>query len=189
MSTIPADALPKVAAVVFLATLTVWFGVLAKQCFKTGPLRIVRLELAPTVASANAFLNAWRTCTPSPGDECPGDWQQRLRKGQAWDTWFICSYAPLCALLCWLAAARFAPVFPELAAAGRALAAAQLVAGALDFLENAAINKMIERGVAETPWPLISTLASSVKWLLLVAFCVYGISAVLYSVIGSSGRG
>jgi hypothetical protein len=145
-------------------------------------------HLLDGVARANAFLEAWRTFTFPPNDSCPGNWKTKLQTGQGWDTWFICSYAPLFALLCWLASAQFAPTLPELGAAGRALAVAHLLAGALDFLENASINKMIEREMAQTPWPLISTTASGIKWLLIFAFFAYGIGAAVHWLAGPHGR-
>ena len=49
---------------------------------------------------------------------------------QAWDTSFICAYAPLFTLLCWLAATHLSVSFPKLSAAGYALAGMQLLAGA-----------------------------------------------------------
>lgn len=168
---LPTARLAQGVAITLLSVMMVWFGALANQCVKGGPLRIVRLELAPTVEAANQFLGAWKSAHPA-------DWQARLQTAQYWDTWFICAYAPLFTLLCWLAAAHFAGRFPELGSAGRVLAAAQLVAGALDFLENAAINKAIARGVAETPWPMVGSTASGVKWALIVAFVALGVAAM-----------
>lgn len=179
---------PKIVAVLVLGVLMVWFGSLAQRPLKGGPLRIVWLELAPTVASANAFLDAWRDFRFPSNDTFKGDWKTRLQTAQAWDTWLICFYAPLFALLCWLAAARFAPVIPMVAVVGRALAGAQLLAGALDFLENAAMNKMIEREMAQTPWPLISATASGIKWLLILAFLAYGAGAAIHWLVVPASR-
>ena len=174
---LPTGRLAQGVAITVLTVMMVWFGTLANQCVKDGPLRIVRLELASTVMSANHFLDTWKSAYPA-------DWQPRLQTAQYWDTWFICAYAPLFTLLCWLAAGHFAGRFPGLGSAGRVLAAGQLVAGALDFLENAAINKAIARGVAETPWPLIGSTASGAKWTLIVAFLVFGLAAVGDWVVG-----
>ena len=181
MSGLP--VVPRLVAVVVLAGLTLWFGWLAQAPLKGGPFRIVRLELAPDVASANVFLDAWRGFEPPSGDRF-GDWVARLQTAQAWDTWLICAYAPLFALLCWCAAEHFTADFRQLAAAGRVLAALQLVAGALDFVENAGLNKMIARGVAEEPWPVIASTASGAKWVLLIAFAVYVTGAAVHWGVG-----
>lgn len=135
-------------------------------------MHIVRLELAPTVEKANDFMRAWQ--------EFRTTWQQDLDAAQAWDTWFICAYAPLFTLLCWLAATHLSVSFPKLSAAGYALAGMQLLAGALDFLENASMQKTIDAGYATAPWPTIGATASGIKWLLIMMFVVYAITAMLH---------
>jgi hypothetical protein len=72
----------------------------------------------------------------------------------------ICAYAPLFALLCWIASSHLAPTMPRLAAAGWVLAVLQLLAGVLDFIENAAVGKMIDAGSARQPWPLVTFAAA-----------------------------
>ena len=167
-------------AIISLSALTVWFGALAQEPVKGGPLSIVRLELAPTVEAADHFMRAWQ-CARST-------WQQDLQLAQAWDTWFICAYAPLFALLCWVGAAHLSVAFPRLGALGYALAGMQLAAGALDFVENAAMQKTIDAGYASAPWPLIGATASSMKWLLILAFAIYVIGAGVYWVGGLLSR-
>jgi hypothetical protein len=177
---------PKIVAILLLAGLTVGLGSLAARPMKGGPAGIVWLELAPTVSRANAFLASWKTHRFAADLPFQGDWKARLQTTQAWDTWFICAYAPFFALLCWLAAAHFAPVMPTVGAWGRGLAGAQLLAGALDFLENTAVNHMIEREVAERPWPFISASASGVKWLLILAFLGYALAAAIHGLLAAS---
>ncbi len=115
-------------------------------------------------------------------------WQQDLNLAQAWDTWFICAYAPLFALLCWCAAGHLSVTLPRLGALGFLLAGLQLAAGALDFLENAAIQRTIDAGHASAPWPLIGATASGVKWLLILTFLAYAIGAGLHWVVGAVSR-
>jgi len=170
---------PKIAAVVALSILTIWFGRLASIPLRSGPMRIVRLELAFTVRSADAFMDAWKTARPCK-------WQQLLNEAQGWDTWFICSYAPLCALLCWMAAGGVAQRYATLAAIGHTLAGAQLLAGALDFLENAGMQRTIDAGAAIAPWPTIGGTASATKWLLLLCFLLYLISVAVVWMIGKA---
>ena len=68
---------------------------------------------------------------------------------------------------------RFGLTLAGLATVGHALAGTQLLAGALDFLENTAIQHMVDRGHAYAPWPKVSATASGLKWLLLAAFVAY----------------
>jgi hypothetical protein len=103
---------------------------------------------------------------------------ERLKLSLDWDTWLICAYAPLFALLCWIAASHLAPTMPKLAAAGWVLAVLQLLAGVLDFIENAAVGKMIDAGSARQPWPLVTFAAAGTKWLLIAAFLLFGAFAL-----------
>jgi hypothetical protein len=170
----------KWVAIISLSVLTVWFGALAREPVKGGPLSIVRLELAPTVKAADNFMRAWQSVRKT--------WQQDLTLAQSWDTWFICSYAPLFALLCWVAAAHLSITCPRLGSIGYVLSGMQLAAGALDFLENAAMQKTIDAGYGSAPWPLIGATASSLKWLSILAFVVYAIGAGVHWAVGLVAR-
>jgi hypothetical protein len=180
MPILAGGTMPKWFAIVSLTVLALWFGSLARNPVKGGPISIVRLELAPTVRAADSFMHAWQSARV--------DWQRDLNEAQAWDTWFICVYAPLFALLCWIAADHFALGFPRLGAVGFALAGAQLLAGALDFVENAAMQKTIDAGHATAPWPLLGATASGIKWLLILIFAVYAIGAGLHWITGLVSR-
>lgn len=175
------DCVPKCAAIVMLTILAVWFASLAQKPVKGGPKPIVCLELAPTVSAASNFLQAWKQARPET-------WRADLNRAQLWDTWFICAYAPLFALLCWIAANHFAERFGGLGAVGHALAGGQLLAGALDFVENAAMQKTIDAGFASAPWPLIGATASGIKWLLILAFGIYAIGAGIHWAVGLVDR-
>lgn len=166
----------KWAVVLTLAVLMSWTGSLARIPVKGGPVGIVHLELAFTTRAADRFMQAWITARPT--------WQRDLNAAQAWDTWFICTYAPLFALLCWLAADQFAPNLPRIAAVGYALAGAQLLAGALDFIENAAMQRTIDAGHATAPWPLIGATASATKWALILVFALYAVIAGIHWLVG-----
>jgi hypothetical protein len=102
--------LSRSVAIIVLLALFLWIGNRQQQCLKQGPTSIIRLELAPTVEKADAFLGAWRRHRFSNSTECPGDWQAKLLTVQALDTWLILIYGPLFALLCWLAADHFRAV-------------------------------------------------------------------------------
>jgi hypothetical protein len=123
---------------------------------------LVVLELAPTEAAASAILRDWQATDPA-------QWRSRALASLAWDTPFILCYAPLFAALCWLAAPAWEGRWPVTASFGRLLAGAQLLAGFCDFMENAALRRVII-GAPEIrqPWPALSCTASSIKWLLLL---------------------
>ncbi|MEJ1965221.1 MAG: hypothetical protein WDO56_28265 [Gammaproteobacteria bacterium] len=163
--------LSKGVAIAVLAIFFVWFGSLGNKPVAGGPRRIIGLELAPTVDAAEGFLQDWSKARP-------GVWQGQLRESLDWDTWFICAYAPLFALLCWVAAEHFGTSgYRSLEAFGQGLAGAQLLAGALDFVENVALRRMIDAGHATAPWPQISFAASLPKWILLGGFGLYVVAA------------
>jgi hypothetical protein len=173
---------PKIVAVLTLTALALWFGTLARGPAKDGSVSIVRLELAPTVEPQIPFLRAWEISRPRT-------WHGDLSRAQQWDTWFISAYAPLFTLLCWIAADHFARASPILGTVGHVLAVAQLLAGALNFVENVAMQTMIDRGFAITPWPQISSSASGIKWFLLLAFIVYVCSAVVHVAVWAVALG
>jgi hypothetical protein len=175
-TTLLSGSCAKCVAITSLSILTLWFGALARETVNGGPLPIIRLELASSVESANRFMREWQAARKN--------WQQDLDQAQAWDTWFICAYAPLFTLLCWAAAVHFSEHFPRLGAIGYPLASLQLLAGALDFVENAAMQKTIDAGYATAPWPLIGATASSVKWALLLVFLLYVTGAALHWIVG-----
>ena len=172
--------LPKCVAIAVLAALVVWFGGKSNAALSGGPMRIVRLELAPTVAAADRFMHAWKC-------KLPETWRQQLNDAQRWDTWLICSYAPLCALLCWISAEYLVGRWPGWGRVGFVLAVLQLVAGALDFVDNAGMQPTIDAGYARWPWPTIAATASSIKWLLLLLFAAYVIGAGVHWIM-SVGR-
>jgi hypothetical protein len=123
---------------------------------------MVWLELAPTEAAANAILRRWKETDAA-------QWRSRALASLAWDTLFILCYAPLFAALCWLAAPAWEGRWPVAASFGRLLAGAQLLAGFGDFMENAALRRVIVAAPeVRQPWPALSFAASSVKWLLIL---------------------
>jgi hypothetical protein len=170
----------KWTAIVSLSALFCWFGLMAQAPVKGGPMRVVRLELAPTVRAADRFMRAWKDARPN--------WKCELNDAQGWDTWFICAYAPLFTLLCWVAAAHLSLHFPKLGAVGYALAGTQLLAGTLDFVENAAMQTTIDAGHAAAPWPTIGASASGIKWLLILCFAIYAGGALIHWGIAVADR-
>ena len=128
---------------------------------------LIFLELAPTEAAANAILHDWQETDPA-------QWRSRALASLDWDTPFILCYAPLFALLCWLAAPAWEGRWPVSAGFGRLLAAAQFLAGFCDFMENAALRRIIGAAPAvRQPWPALCCTASSIKWLLLLKAALF----------------
>jgi hypothetical protein len=142
-------------AIAAFFVLTIWLGRRTSAPLKGGPL-IICLELAFTTTAANKFLESWKRL---------GDWQNRLLLSLQRDTWFILAYAPFSALVCWWASDHFSAAAQPLL---RWLASAQLLAGALDFIENFGMKKTIVSGEARQPWPLVAAVPSAIKWLLLL---------------------
>lgn len=178
---------PKWAAIATLAVFFFWFGFLTSDPIASGPRRIVSLELSPTVDAANSFLQEWAKTTSKWKRHPEATPKERLLTSLQWDSWFICSYAPLFALLCWVAAGQFDASHPGLAQAGRWLSAGQLLAGALDFVENWALRHMILDEVARMPWPLLSFVAAGIKWLLIVAAGIF-VAIALCAFVGGVFR-
>jgi hypothetical protein len=156
---------PRISLLVILVCFALWFATQARKPLQGGPLNIIVLELAPTIDAANRFMSAWQAATPN--------WQWRLREAQQWDTWLICTYAPLFTLLCWLTSDTLSDRWPTFGAFGQILAIGQLLAGVLDLIENWGLQKTIDAGHAYGLWPLITASASVPKWLLLLAFGLY----------------
>ena len=58
-----------------------------------------------------------------------------------------------------------------------------MLAGALDFVENAGIQKTVDAGIAMEPWPRITATASGIKWLLIALFGVFVLTAIVHRII------
>lgn len=156
-----------------LTVLMVAFMVLTTRPLKGGPHSIVTVELACNVEKANRFFDDWKNAR--------ADWQVPLRESLKWDTGVILTYAPLLALLCWMAARELHDE-RRLVRNGvmGAVVVGQILAGGLDFVENAGIRHMIAEGRAVNPWPQVTFLASAPKWLLLIAGTVLIVSGFIH---------
>ena len=145
-----------------------------------APPRIVELELASTEKKAHDFIETWKkACLENPAKP-EESWRDRLLRSISWDTWFILAYAPLLAILCWLAAGEFASVSPGVMSAGRILAWGQLLAGVLDFVENAGMRRLIGDGTILGPWSVLPFYASVAKWALIAMFTIYVLAALVH---------
>jgi hypothetical protein len=80
------------------------------------------------------------------------------------DTWFICCYAPLLCLLCWCAGDAWAHVWSSAPSFARWIAAAQLLAGVLDFVENHGLRQIVGSNQINANTLLIAGTAARFKW-------------------------
>ena len=167
-----------------LAVLAWFFGKATRAPLEgSGAPPILQLEIATTKEKADAFINTWKAACPENTAKPEEAWNARLLNSIRWDTWFILTYAPLLALLCWKAADEFASVMPWAAVAGRMLAWAQIYAGALDFVENAGMWRLINEGVSAETWCPIPAYASWLKWILIGCFVAFVLAALVHRLV------
>jgi hypothetical protein len=134
-----------------------------------GPRRCDRItsmmamELAGSVAKAELILTEWQQATRLDRRRL----DDQLRKAILYDFAFIPLYASALGLACLAvaAAAREGELSWRLA---RILAWSQLVAAALDVLENLALWRMTS-GRLESPWPCVARLCALPKFVIVIA--------------------
>lgn len=132
-----------------------------------SPHGIISFELAATEARATRILDAW-------GSEGRALAARSLRL----DFGFLAAYAPWLALLCAGASERLRTRRAPLAAAGVALAWGQLVAGALDGIENFALLRVL---AADSPgaWPALAAACAWPKFVLVALGSLFWIATML----------
>jgi hypothetical protein len=128
-----------------------------------APYGIISLELSGSAAGAQAVLASW-------------DEQARLCAAfvQGLDYLYLCLYGPTLALGCLLAGRvlRRAGRISVLGRAGRGLCHLQLVAAALDVVENGLLWRML-RGAAGAAEPALAAVFAAGKFALVGAGLVY----------------
>lgn len=156
-------------ALVFLLTLIV--GWKTNQPLK--PFRIVSLELAPTPEAAQIIIDAWKKVDPL---------LDAARLVQYWDTYFILCYSTLLALGCFIVADRLYSLEATANFHGKLVAWLMWVAGILDYVENYAINKMLD-GAINTTWQTMSEQSASFKFLIVGTGVTYIITGFLVGLL------
>jgi hypothetical protein len=139
---------------------------------------IIRLEIAWSTRRAQAIIEAWRA-------EGVLD---NVRPNIALDTrFFIPSYTLTLLTGCLWSAGALAGWGASL---GAPLAAVQLLAGVLDYIENAALLRVVDalghQNAARNPapWPAVAALCAWPKFAGVIAGTLYIIAGIIASVIG-----
>jgi hypothetical protein len=157
-----------VSVLIVLLGACVWLGTKAGGGLgRDGTPSIVALELAGTPDDAGRIVSIWRERGLIDG----------AISGVHADFFFLLAYSTGLALSCVMA---IAPIdrsgFPG-TGVGIPLAWLQSVAGGLDALENVALLRML-RGHLDRPWPEVSRVCASLKFVLVlggIAFALVGV--------------
>lgn len=159
------------------AEVAILFAIFAGATLSWGALlpalkpSIVHLELARTTGGAQKVIAAWRA----------GKLLKAAKRSVLLDLVWIACYAPALATLGVLAGRA-----ADSSTTAALLTYAALAAGALDYVENVGLWRLLAGHTAQ-PWPAATTLVSGSKWLLIVAslagaavlFVVNAITAVI----------
>jgi len=133
------------------------------------------LELAPNTDAAGIIIGYWKAIDSN---------LNLAHLLQHWDNYFILCYSTSLALACLIIADWLYASEPRANFHGKLLASLMLVAGILDYVENYAINKMLDVGV-ETRWVKMSFWSASIKFALIGTGFIYIISGVFIGVVRS----
>ena len=163
-----------------LAYLFVDLGGRTSQPLKTpdAPWKVVSLELNSSTERASRIVASWDALEEERRKQSGSSSQPRLIDEHLyWDTRFICAYASLAAVACWISAEFLARNGRLKLRTGAYVMLAQIAAGACDYGENAAIHRMVTAPPV-FPWPQLCFAFSLTKWLLISV----GEALVLWSI-------
>lgn len=168
----------KWAIIVVLAVLSVWTLILCSKPLRDAGLKsIIAFETVMNPGDAKAL---WQTVGFCGSAKPPAERRKALLTHLEMDTWFICCYAPLFCLLCWCAGDAWSHLWPAAPTFARWLAAAQLLAGVLDLVENHGLRQIVVTNTLQPATLMIAGAASRLKWaILLVGACWLVIGLVL----------
>ena len=161
----------KVVVLVVLAALsTLTMLLCSKPLRQAGLNSIISYEIVIKPGEATKLWNSIGFCTDTPPDE---NRQKLFLKHLDLDAWFIACYAPLMCLLCWSMADVWGREWTWAFTLGRWLAAAQLLAGVLDFVENRGLRLIIEANSISSGSLFVTGMASRLKWTILMMGSAY----------------
>lgn len=163
---------PPVLAV--LAALTVFVGYKTNQSLNIFP--VTALELAPNEQAAQIVIDCWRGTDPD---------LKAAHLVQYRDNFFILCYSTFLALGCVIVADWLYSSESTANLHGKLLAWLMWVAGILDYVENYAINKMLDGNIVQ-PWPTVSSVSASIKFALIGTGAVYLLSSLVVRVLRRS---
>lgn len=138
---------------------------------RTAPRRIISLELVKSVAEAQQILADWRR------EDEHADRRAAFQIGA--DFLFILGYAPLLALCAGLGGQALGALWPPLALVGGAMAWLQLLAGALDMVENIALMQLL-LGTRSEGWPTLARSCARLKFWLVGAGLLFALPGLAY---------
>lgn len=161
----------KTLVLVVLAGLSFLTMTLCSQPLRQAGLKsIIDLEVVTNLGKATKLWNDIGFCQESPPD---AERKRLFVRHLDLDAWFIGCYAPLMCLLCWCAADAWGHASLGMFTFGRWLAAAQLLAGVLDFVENRGLRRIIESNTITKGSLWLTGTASQLKWLILIIGSIY----------------
>ena len=145
------------------------------------PFPMSALELAPNADAAKIIIGYWQKTDHD---------LTAAHLLQSWDTYFILCYSTFFALACvsisdWLYSSE-----PNANRLGKLFAWLMWVAGLLDYVENYAINRMLNQMVHDQTivgrWPTMSSVSALFKFAFIGAGCVYILTSLVVRVLRRS---
>lgn len=156
----------KWAVIAVLAVLSVWTMILCSKPLRDAGLKsIIAFE---TVMDPGEAATLWQTAGFCGAAEPPAERRKALLTHLEMDTWFICCYAPLLCLLCWCVGDAWGHLWPSAPAFARWLAAAQLLAGVLDLVENHGLRQIVVTNTLPPCTLMVAGAASRLKWIIVL---------------------
>jgi hypothetical protein len=161
----------RIPALVLLVALTFIVARQTHQPLYAFPMNA--LELAPTTKAAEIIIQTWKAVDFDLSS---------ARLLQYWDNYFILCYSTTLALACVLIADWLYSLETRANFHGKLLAWLMWVAGVLDYVENHAINKMLD-GSIEIRWVKLSSGSASVKFALIATGLIYFFSGLFVGLV------
>ena len=161
----------RIPVLVLLVALTFIVARQTQQPLYAFPMNA--LELAPTTKAAEIIIQTWKAVDFDLSS---------ARLLQYWDNYFILCYSTTLALACIFIADWLYSLETRANFHGKLLAWLMWVAGVLDYVENHAINKMLD-GSIETRWVKLSSGSASVKFALIATGLIYFFSGLFVGLV------
>ena len=161
----------RIPVLVLLVALTSVVGCQTQQPLDS--FRMIALELAPTTKAAEIIIQTWKAVDFN---------LSAAHLLQYWDNYFILCYSTSLALACVFIADWLYSLETRANFHGKLLAWLMWVAGILDYVENHAINKMLD-GSIETRWVKLSSGSASVKFALIATGLIYFFSGLFVGLV------
>jgi len=156
---------------VVLLALTVFVAIKTNQSLNIFPINA--LELAPNEQAAQIIIDCWKRADRD---------LTAAHLLQFRDNFFILCYSTFLALGCFIVADRLYSSQPTANLHGKLFAWLMWVAGILDYVENYAINQMLDGNIVPR-WATVSSVSASIKFALIGTGSVYMLSSLVVRVL------